>query len=54
MLADASVEVGARCLPAKTRRRFDVGRFVRSSMRDFSVEIVVDGGSESGIAVAFG
>jgi hypothetical protein len=52
MLAEASVEEGARCLPAKTRRRLDVGRFVRSSIRDFSVEMVVDGGSERGIAVA--
>jgi hypothetical protein len=44
------VAEGERCLPAKMRRRLDVGRFVRSSRSDLRVEIVVVGGRESGIA----
>lgn len=38
-----------RCLPAKTRRRSDCGRFVRRASRERSVEIEVEVGSVRGI-----
>jgi hypothetical protein len=38
------------CLPAKTRRRSDDGRFVRRARSDFSVDIEVLDGTVIGIA----
>jgi hypothetical protein len=49
--ASASVAEESRCLPAKTRRRSDCGRFVRSASSDRSVETVVFVGMVSGITV---
>ena len=40
-----------RCLPAKTRRRSDCGRFVRRASRERSVEIEVEVGSVRGITM---
>jgi len=44
MLLSESVEAESRCLPAKTRRRSEVGRLVRRARRDLRVDMeVVDG-----------
>lgn len=45
------VEVEERCLPAKTRRRSVVGRFVRRARSDLRVAMEVDGGRVRGITV---
>lgn len=44
--------VSVRCLPAKTRRRSEDGRLVRSARRDFRVEMEVLAGSVRGMADA--
>jgi hypothetical protein len=51
MLLSESVEVESRCLPAKTRRRSDVGRLVRRARRDRRVDIEVVDGTDSGITM---
>jgi len=49
MLLSERVEEESRCLPAKTRRRSEVGRLVRRARRDRSVDIEVVDGIVSGI-----
>jgi hypothetical protein len=52
MAKSVRVEVGSvRCLPAKTKRRSSERRFVRRTRRERRVEMVVVGGTESGMAV---
>jgi len=49
MLLEERVDEASKCLPAKTSRSEESGRFVLSARRDRSVEIEVVDGTLSGI-----
>ena len=51
MWLSESVEAESRCLPAKTRRRSEVGRLVRRARRDRRVDMEVVDGTERGITI---
>jgi hypothetical protein len=51
MLLSKSVEAESRCLPAKTRRRSEVGRLVRRARSDRRVDMEVADGMVRGITI---